>query len=261
MKRSVLAVALLCLLGSACAQPVTGAARPIGPVTKVATATDPSVWTAWAFHDRASGSWSGSANSATERTEAESTIKAWIGVDVLRLRATRGPAVTPDELRLISAAVRQSDDQAAETLYRSAGGDEVLRDLQPVCEVAVTTSRQHYWSFAQVSAVEAARIMECVLDEAPRRPGGAELVADLRSVDADGAFGIPDALPAGTRVAVKNGWTEHSARGIWNVNCVASWDAGTLAVLTRYPRERGRDFGAALCRDVTARVLAARSIR
>jgi len=259
MNRRALAAAVLSLLVTACAHPTAvAAARPIGVVVPDA---DPAVWTAWAFHDRRTDSWSGSANSATERTDAESTIKAWIGVDVLRLRATQGPAVTAGELALISAAVRHSDDAAAETLYRSAGRDGILRDLHPVCGLTVTTERQYYWSFAQVSAVEAARIMECVLTEAPRRPGGAELVTDLHSVDGDGAFGIPEALPANTPVAVKNGWTRHSTPGIWNVNCVASWDAGTLAVLTRYPQDRGREFGAAICRDVTARVLAVRSAR
>ena len=252
-RRHVVAAAVLCLLVASCAYPAAAAARPIGAVVPAA---DPAVWTAWAFHDRRTGSWSGSANSATGRTDAESTIKAWIGVDVLRRRATQGRAVTADELALVAAAVRHSDDAAAETLYRSAGADDVLRDLDAVCGLAITTDRPRYWSFAQVSAVEAARIMECVLAEAPRRPGGAELVTDLHSVDGDGSFGIPDALPAATPVAVKNGWTQHSARGIWNVNCVASWDAGTLAVLTRCPQERGREFGAAICRDLTARVLA-----
>jgi hypothetical protein len=255
-----LVAALLCLLGTACAHPTTAAAaaRPIGVVVPAA---DPAVWTAWAFHDRRTGSWSGSANSATERTDAESTIKAWIGVDVLRLRAEEGRAVSAGELALIAAAVRHSDDAAAETLYRSAGRDRVLRDLFPVCGLTITTERSYYWSFAQVSAVEAARIMECVLREAPRRPGGAELVTDLHSVDADGSFGIPEALPANAPVAIKNGWTRHSTPGLWNVNCVASWDAGTLAVLTRYPQERGREFGATICRDVTARVLAASTAR
>jgi hypothetical protein len=259
-RRRLLAALLLCLLGTACAAhpPAAAAARPIGIVP---AAADPLVWTAWAFHDRRTDSWTGSANSATERTDAESTIKAWIGADVLRQRATQGPAVTAADLALVAAAVRHSDDAAAEALYRSAGADRVLRDLDPVCGLTVTTSRQYYWSFAQISAVEAARIMECVVREAPRSPGGAELVTDLHSVDGDGSFGIPEALPASTPVAVKNGWTQHSARGIWNVNCVASWSSGTLAVLTRYPEDRGREFGARICRDVTARLLAAPAAR
>jgi hypothetical protein len=77
----------------------------------------------------------------------------------------------------------------------------------------------------------------------------------LRNVAPDNAFGIPQALPAGTVVAVKNGWTEHSATGLWNVACVASWGDYTLAVLTRYSIARKLDYGAGVCRDVTTAVL------
>ena len=54
---------------------------------------------------------------------------------------------------------------------------------------------------------------------------------------------------------MKNGWTAHSATGKWNVDCVASWGHYTLAVLTRYPMARKLDYGATVCRDVTATVL------
>jgi hypothetical protein len=37
---------------------------------------------------------------------------------------------------------------------------------------------------------------------------------------------------------------------------VAAWDRYTLAVLTRYPIARGQDYGAGVCRDVTAALLA-----
>jgi len=49
--------------------------------------------------------------------------------------------------------------------------------------------------------------------------GGDEIVDDLHNVAADNAFGIPQALPAGTKFAVKNGWTAHSATGKWYVDC------------------------------------------
>ena len=55
---------------------------------------------------------------------------------------------------------------------------------------------------------------------------------------------------------MKNGWTEHSATGLWNVDCVASWGDYTLAVLTRYPIARKLDYGAGVCRDVTTALLA-----
>jgi hypothetical protein len=217
---------------------------------------DEGLWLSWALVDTAHGRETGSANRSTEPTNAESSMKAWITTDFLRVAAERGRTVRAGNHADIDAAIRQSDDQAAERLYRSTGADRVLRDLRTVCGVAVSTSRRGYWSFAQITAVDATRILDCVLAEAPTYPGGDEIVTDLRSVAAEDAFGIPQALPPGTTVAVKNGWTAHSATGEWNVNCVASWDHYTLAVLTRYPTARGLDYGAGVCRDVTSTLLA-----
>ena len=118
------------------------------------------------------------------------------------------------------------------------------RDLNAVCGVKVTTTKRGYWSYAQITATDATTILDCVLDKAPSYPGGDEIVTDLRSVEPGDAFGIPQALPAGTTVAVKNGWTAHSGTGKWNVNCVAAWDHYTLAVLLRYPIARKLDYGA-----------------
>ena len=87
---------------------------------------------------------------------------------------------------------------------------------------------------------------------------GAPLIRLMRSVDASGAFGIEQAAPAGkgVRVALKNGWTQHSGAGggQWNVNCLGIWGPGSrwvLAVTTRYPVANGLGCGAAVCRRVT----------
>jgi hypothetical protein len=210
----------------------------------------------WSLVDTAQGRRVGSANSGTQRTNAESSIKAWIAADFLRVARDQGRTVSAADWAAIDAAIRRSDNQAAERLYRALGGDVVLGHLKPVCGVAVSTSRPAYWSYAQITAVDATRILLCVLRNAPNYPGGARLVTDLRSVEADGAFGIRPALPAATPVAVKNGWTSHPATGQWNVNCVAAWDRYALAVLLRYPVAKGRGYGATVCRDVTATLVA-----
>jgi hypothetical protein len=182
-------------------------------------------------------------------------MKAWIAADLVRVAGERERALSASEKADIDASLRRSDDPAAERLYRSLGADQVLRDLQTVCGVAVSTTQSGYWAYAQMTAVDATSILRCVLDRAPTYPGGDQVVAALRGVEPDNAFGIPQALPPGTVVAVKNGWTEHSATGQWNVNCVASWDVYTLAVLTRYSIARPLDYGADVCRDVTGALL------
>ena len=121
--------------------------------------------------------------------------------------------------------------------------------------MTVSTERRGYWALTQITAEDATRMLDCVLRNAPRWAGGAELVGDLRSVDAGGRSGIATLLP-GTAVAEKNGWTLHGGTG-WNVNCVVAWDDYVLSVLTRYPGDRSEQYGWGVCRDVARDVLQA----
>lgn len=242
--------------------PPTGSGAPVAPVpdefgagVDVRRDGEAGLWLSWSLIERSSGRWTGSSNAATERTNAESAIKAWIAADVLRTAHDARRPVTATERELIRRAVRSSDDDATETLYRSLGGDAVLTHLRATCGVAVATERRGYWALTQVTAVDAARTLDCVLRLAPRWAGGADLIGDLRAVDESGRSGIATLLP-GARVAEKNGWTYHSSTG-WNVNCVVAWDDYVLSVLTRYPGDRSEQYGWAVCQDVARDVLRA----
>lgn len=221
--------------------------------------SDAQLWLAWSLVDRSDGRRVGSANSSTERTNAESSIKAWIAADFLRVAGNSGRDISDYELGLIDQAIRASDDAAAEQLYRTLGADSTLRDLNSQCGIVIETSRSGYWSYAQITAEDATRILDCVLTKAPGYPHGDKLLAALYNVEPEGAFGVRSVLPANTPVATKNGWTLHSSAGVWNVNCVASWDHYTLAVLTRYPAEQTLEYGVTVCREVTQAILGALS--
>lgn len=221
-------------------------------------ADEDGLWLSWALLDTGTGTgpdarWTGSANAATERTEAESTIKAWIAADTVRAAAEAGEPLTAAEQEAIRATVRSSDDAAAERLYRRAGTDDVLDRLGSECGIDVATSRPGWWSFTQLSALDAAGMLGCVVERAAYWEGGADLLTDLRTIDADGRSGVAG-LTGAAGVSEKNGWTEHG-RGGWNVNCVVAWQDRALAVLTSYPAGRGLDYGWGVCRDVADGVL------
>ena len=269
----VLGTAFALLVGRAAvaAPDAVAAAQPSPTVTEPAPAppdvfdsgldpghgNDPGLWMSWSLLDRSDDRRTGSGSSTTERTAAESSIKAWIAADYLRKAQEAGRSLTGSQLGLIDRAIRSSDDDAAETMYVSLGRDQILTDLDRTCGVTAATSQAGYWSYTQITADDATRILDCVLDKAPTYPNGDRLIDALHHVDADGSFGIPQALGSDIPVAVKNGWTAHSSPGVWNVNCVASWDHYVLAVLTRYPIDRGLDTGAGVCRDVATSVLQA----
>ena len=161
---------------------------------------DDGLWLSWSLVDTARDRRVGSANSDTDRTNSESSIKAWIAADYLRVAQAEGRAVTGSERADIAAMVRSSDNAAAQRLYEAIGGDAILRHLRSVCGVTVATSTPGYWSLTQITAVDATRIFTCVLRTAPAYPGGDDLLTDLRSVDPDDAFGIKAALPPTTTV-------------------------------------------------------------
>lgn len=173
---------------------------------------EPGLWLAWSLTERDAGRRVGSANAATERTNAESAIKAWIAADTLREAQEDGREVTATERELIRRAVRSSDDDAAEALYRRLGGDAVLTHLRQTCGVAVSTERRGYWALTQITAVDATRTLDCVLRLAPRWSGGAELLGDLRSVEA-GRSGIATLLPGDGRSRRTAGRTTRRAGG------------------------------------------------
>ena len=100
---------------------------------------DEGLWMSWSLVDTARERRVGSANSDTDRTNSESSIKAWIAADYLRVVQAEGRAVTAAERADIAAMVRSSDNAAAQRLYGALGGDEILRHLRSVCGVTVST--------------------------------------------------------------------------------------------------------------------------
>ncbi|MEV6527294.1 serine hydrolase [Longispora sp. NPDC051575] len=212
-------------------------------------------WNSWTLLDLDTGKRRGSANSVTETNNTESMVKVWIGADYIAGAEAEGRALTDEEWAEIGAMIRYSDDDAAETLWAARGGDAVIERLIGECGLTGTAVSPEWWSYTQITAGDAVTMLQCVLDRAKTSTGTAKLVDEMRAVDPSNAFGIPAALPAGTPVAVKNGWTLQESEDLWHVNCLATWGHWALSVLTWYPGELGQDYGAATCGDVTRQLL------
>src|SRR5690349_15522887 len=82
---------------------------------------DAGLWLPGSLVDTARDRRVGSANSDTDRTNSESSIKAWIAADYLRVAQAEGRAVTGSERADIAAMVRSSDNAAAQRLYEGIG--------------------------------------------------------------------------------------------------------------------------------------------
>jgi hypothetical protein len=248
------------------------------PPTLAATPVDinlgPGNFFAWALLDRDTGTIAGSANRG-ETSTAESMIKVWIVSDYLRQLGDQQPPA--HRLKEASAAIRDSDDLAAERLYRAAGGTDVIRRLIEMCgltDTRISTRPGHegWWSYTEMSPRDAVRMGDCIRSGKAAGPRWTDWVLDemtkVRGTTAasdqpnGGRWGIVDGLPdeilARGRVGIKNGWTPQSYDGKWHVNCLAVADDWVLAVMMRYPYERGLDYGASVCEKVTEQLVTPR---
>jgi hypothetical protein len=186
-------------------------------------------------------------------------IKVWLAADLLmHVRQGFRPPLSNAERARVARMIRLSDDEAAQQIYLELGGDASVRRMIGTCRLTDARLHPAWWSLTQVSARDLISLGVCV------GPGGVldpvdsgQLLELMRSVAPSNAFGIAEALPAGERgtAAVKNGWTAHSATGLWNVNCLAVWGPASrwvLAVTSAYPMGLGQGYGAETCRRVTA---------
>jgi hypothetical protein len=204
-------------------------------------------WASWALLDRRTGRLRTGGDSGTNTTE--SMVKAWIAADYLRGLGLRDP--DGSEVDLLSRMIRDSDDQAAQTLYLRRGGDAVIRRLVATCGLTDTRLYAGWWSLTRTSARDAARMGACLADGRAMGPKWtAWLLGEMRQVRGEGRFGIAEVYP----VPIKNGWTRQSD-GNWHVNCLAVAGGWTLSVLTRYPARLGLAHGAELCRAVAREVV------
>lgn len=192
-------------------------------------------------------------------------MKVWLAADLLATRAAQGRALTAYETMRMTSMIRLSDDNAAEVIWRWMGSDASIRKMIATCRLTDTRVSPEWCSLTQIASRDLAGLGNCIVPGTGKFLSlevGAPLLALMRSVEESDAFGIQQAYPAGAgvRIAVKNGWTEHGGTGLWNVDCLGIWGPGdrwVLAVTTRFPIERGLDYGAAVCRRVTGAIIPA----
>jgi hypothetical protein len=231
----------------------SGTAAPTGSMVSSRT------WSAWALLDRRTGMIAGSADlAATNNTE--SMVKAWIAADDLRRldAAHRSPSAA--ERALLSRMIRDSDDQAAQTVYLRNGADAVITRLIATCGLTDTSLTRGWWSLTQMSPRDAVRMGACIADGRAAGTNWTPWVLDeMRGVRGEGRFGVVDALAPdqATTLAIKNGWTLHYAEREWNINCLAIADQWILAVEIRFPADSGGlSHGAAICAGVARQTVA-----
>src|SRR4029450_5685068 len=96
--------------------------------------------------------------------DTASMIKAWLGADFLRRAAERGQEPSPSQLRQVSIMIRDSDNQAAESIYRSNGATASISRLLSMCGLTDSRATSGSWSKTYLSSRDAVRMGKCIAD-------------------------------------------------------------------------------------------------
>ncbi|MDG4795301.1 hypothetical protein [Micromonospora sp. WMMD1082] len=238
----------------------------------------------WALLDRETDEISGSKNMAAT-SSTESMLKAWIVADYLRQLGEKEPPAAMK--KAASLAIRDSDDDAANTVYRAAGGSyavpaggqpgPVIKRAISMCDLTDTkrgnvTGYEGWWSFTRMSPRDAVRLGDCIADGTAAGPKwtkwvlaemskvrGSTAAKDQKPRSGGGKWGIVDGLPESITsqgpISIKNGWTPLNYDGNWHVNCLAVTEKWSLAVMLRYPQSSGLDYGSDVCASVASQLV------
>jgi hypothetical protein len=234
----------------------TSPVRPLlhtGPV-KISS---PGFWS-WALLDGYTGAITGSAN-LNAVNDTASMIKAWLAADFLRRADERDQDLSSSRLHELSIMIRDSDNAAAEDIYRTNGSTSSIKRLISMCGLTDSRATSGSWSRTYLSSRDAVRMGTCIADgRAAGRQWTSWLLTEMRSVRGYGRFGIIQAMPAeaAKNLAIKNGWLLRSD-GLMRINCLAIGDKWVLAVLVRYAGSLGEAHGISVCRSVAQQLLTA----
>jgi Beta-lactamase enzyme family len=181
-----------------------------------------------------------------------SIVKAMLLVAYLRRPDVRGRGLRPGERALLDAMIRLSDNRAADAIHARVG-------LPALSALARRAGMAHFapypvWGGSTVTAADQARFFLRIDRLVPRRHRAYALRL-LRGVVAGQRWGIPEALPAGWRIAFKGGWgkgvtrqVDHQAALLTNAGLRVS-----IAVMTADNPSHG--YGTATLRGVARRLL------
>jgi hypothetical protein len=202
------------------------------------------------FHDRVTGATWRNAN-ARQSFPAASTVKLAMVADLL-VRERRGRLrLAPTDQPLIDAALRESDDGAADRLWYAYENAGFLSRIRAFGMTGASFTSHAHWGAMTCSADDLSNLMDYVLNRLPARDRD-EIMNDLQHVAPVQHWGVWGAGPR-NQPGIKNGWV--NINGIWTVNTVGF--AGqharyTLAIMDHLGGEAGFQAGADTLTQVAA---------
>ena len=166
-----------------------------------------------------------------------------------------GRTLTASEQALATAMIERSDNSAATALFNAVGGKaglEAFNDVIGLDETVVGSNGN--WGLTQTTAADQLRLLEVVFGNDSVLTADSQAYAQgLMSnvVDAQN-FGVSAAADDAADAALKVGYLQRSATGLWDVTSIGEIEAGghTYLVAVLSDGNASYDEGVALVDDV-----------
>lgn len=191
----------------------------------------------------------------TASFDTASIVKVDILAALLLQHQEAGTELTTSERALATVMIEQSDNDAATSLFRAVGGEDGLEDFNRTIGLTGTdVGANGNWGLTQTTAQDQVRLLqvvfgdESVLSEESQAFEQA-LMADV--VDAQ-TFGVSAAADDPADAALKIGYLQRSATGLWDVTSIGriEVDGRTLLVAVLSDGSSSLAAGTALVDDV-----------
>ncbi|MET8921592.1 serine hydrolase [Streptomyces sp. NPDC052071] len=159
--------------------------------------------------------------------DTASIVKVDILATLLLQSQDAGRHLTAQERALAEPMIRNSDNAATNALWREIGGAPGLEAANKLMGLTATKGGHGpKWGLTQTTASDQIRLLLCVFDGAGPSKTDSPLNKESRAyiqslmtrVASDQTWGVSAA--SGSSHALKNGWLQRTASGLWDINSV-----------------------------------------
>jgi hypothetical protein len=194
--------------------------------------------------------------------DTASIVKVDILAALLHLHQQAGTELTATEQAQAAAMIEQSDNASATALFEAVGGESGLEEFNDLIGLTDTdVGSDGYWGLTQTTSEDQVRLLQVVFgDDSVLSADSQEYEQSLMSQVVDSqTFGVSAAADDADDAALKVGYLQRSATGLWDVTSIGRIEAGghTYLVAVLSDGDDSLAAGSALVDEVARQAVAA----
>jgi hypothetical protein len=192
--------------------------------------------------------------------DTASIVKVDILAALLHQAQQDGRALTATERGLATAMIERSDNTAATALFTAVGGKAGLDEFNDVIGLGDTVVGSNgNWGLTQTTAADQLKLLEVVFGEDSVLSADSQAYEQglMSNVVDSQSFGVSAAADDAGDAALKVGYLQRSATGLWDVTSIGEIEAGGHTYLVAVLSEGNASFdsGVALVDQVAEAVV------